>query len=450
MPDITILIADDEEYTHALLKKVIADKGRLVGAKDGDEAVEALQKEVVDVVLLDQKMPGLSGLEVLKKAKALDPNVVVVIMTGYGSIENAVRAMSLGAFHYMTKPFNDLDEIEVVVDKAIRERRLLNEVDYLRDQINRSFSFNGFIGKSEPVRRVLDAVRKVAPTDSNVLIQGESGTGKELIAKIIHQESPRSGNKFVAVNCGAIPESLLESTLFGFEKGSFTGALKTTKGYFEEAEGGTLFLDEITETSPKFQSSLLRILEEKEFSRVGDMDKMRADFRLVAATNRDLKKEVDSGNFREDLYYRINVVPIVLPPLRDRREDIQLLADHFLKEFNEKLDRSVGPFTPEALAALEGAEWGGNVRELANAVERIVTMKGSGPVTVIDMPPPLQESVRSAGGAFKPFKAAKRDFEKRYLEELLESADGNVARAAEKSGIRRQNLYGKMKKYGIK
>jgi DNA-binding NtrC family response regulator len=450
----TILIVDDEDYTLDLLKKVLEKRElNLFFAVNGEEALDLFKKEPVDIIMLDQKMPGISGLDVLKFVKSLDPNVVVVIMTGYGTIGEAVEAMKFGAFHYMTKPFNDLDEIDVVVNKALRERALLDEVSYLRKKVNEAFSYEGMIGKSEVMKKILDLVEKIAPTDSNVLLQGESGTGKELLARIIHQMSSRANRKFITVNCGAIPPTLHESILFGYQKGAFTGAIKTTKGYFEAAEGGTLFLDEITETSTDFQASFLRIIQEREFSRLGDTATIKADFRLISATNRDLKKEVSEGTFREDLYYRINVVPITIPPLRERREDISLLANHFLKEFNKKMGRGVGPFTHESISVIEGAEWMGNVRELRNIVESIVSMKDEGKITLADLPEYLikPEGTRGEVDAsfWKPYRKAKETFETRYLKELLARTGGNIAKAAKESGIQRQNIYDKLKRLGI-
>ena len=451
----TILIVDDESYTRDLLKKVLGKRGlNLLFARSGEEALDLFQREVVDLILLDQRMPGMSGLEVLKAAKAIDSNVVVVMMTGYGTIKEAVEAMRLDAYHYLTKPFSDLDEIDVVVDKALAERTLLDEVSYLRRQVKDTFSFNGFVGKSRAIQEVLALVQRVAPLDSTVLLLGESGTGKELIARIIHQGSSRADREFISVNCGAVPESLLESILFGFQKGVFTGALRTTKGYFEEADGGTLLLDEIAETSPKFQASLLGVIQEREFSRLGDTAKIKTDFRLIAATNRDLQKEVEKGSFREDLYYRISVVPISIPPLRERREDIPILANYFLERFNQKFDRRVGTFTTEALSILVETEWKGNVRELLNVIERIVTMKEKGRIILADLPEYLtkREGNRIGWGAYTslPYKEAKELFEKRYIKEVLEKTGDNVAQAAKESGIKRQNLYSKLKKYGLR
>ncbi|MBI5682614.1 MAG: sigma-54-dependent Fis family transcriptional regulator [Deltaproteobacteria bacterium] len=439
----------------SLLIKILRKTGaNLLSARSGEEAIDIFKNNLVDIILLDQRMPGMSGLEVLKKVKTLDPDVVVVMMTGYGTIEEAVEAMKLGAYHYLTKPFNDPDEISVIADKAFKERELLNEIGYLKKQMRETFSFNGIIGKSKIMKGILDVVMKVAPTDSTILLFGESGTGKELLARTIHQQSLRKDKKFIAVDCGAIPETLLEGILFGFQKGAFTGALKTTRGYFEESDEGTLFLDEITETSPKFQASILRVIQEKDFSRLGDTTKIKTDFRLITATNKNLQQEVEKGNFREDLYYRINVIPVRIPPLRERIEDIPFLATHFLERFNQKLGRGVGPFTPEAISTLENAQWKGNVRELENLIERIVTMMPAGKITSTDI---LQYLTVKQGAEAKAgtqtilsYKQAKELFDKRYIKDVLENNIGNISNAARQSGIKRQNLYCKLKKYGIK
>jgi len=449
-----LLIVDDEDYTCNLLEKLIKKKGfSVIIARNGEDAIDTFKKEVVDLTLLDQRMPGMNGLDVLKTIKSLDTDAVVVMMTGYGTIREAVEAMKFGAYYYMTKPFNDLEEIEIIVDRALKERELLKEVSYLRKQMEDTFSFNGVVGRSASLKNILNQSLKVAVTDSNILLQGESGTGKELIARVIHQKSIRAGSKFIPVDCGAIPETLLESILFGFQKGAFTGASKTTRGYFEDADGGTLFLDEISETSPKFQSSMLRVIQEKEFSRLGDNAKIKTDLRLITATNKDLKKEVEKGNFRDDLYYRICVVPILIPPLRERREDIPLLAAYMLDKFNRKFNRKAGPFAPEVLSLFERAEWKGNIRELGNVIERVVAMKEDGKITLLDVP---QYLIDINGGGMKiaqsarSYREEKELFEKRYIEGILKKTGGNITAAAIESGIKRQNLYYKMKKYGIR
>lgn len=455
MSNPAIMIVDDEEYTCKLLKKLLSRKGyQIYTAGDGYEAIKVFQGTVIDLVLLDQKMPGLSGLDVLDSLKKLDDDVAVIMMTGYGTVEDAVKAMKLGAYDYLSKPFNNVEEVEITVERALKERALEDENRYLREQLNESLSFEGVIGKSKTMMQIINLVKKVAPLDSTILLHGETGTGKELIAKTIHQNSLRVNKKFVAVNCGALSESLLESSLFGFVKGAFTGAMKTTPGYFEDADGGTMFLDEITGTSIKLQTSLLRVLQEREFTRLGDTARRKTDFRLIVATNCDLEKEVAEGRFREDLYYRVNVIPIHLPPLRERKEDMPLLTNYFLNKFNQKLGKEVGPFTIDALDVIENYEWRGNVRELENLVERLVALKDKGKIDLPDLPPHLlqsEEALKDTGAlAALPFQQAKEVFEKVYIEDMLKKADGNISKAAEMTGIKRQNLYIKLKKYGLR
>jgi len=449
-----ILVVDDEEYTCTVMKRLLSKKGYdVLIARNGYEAVSVCKREDVDLALLDQRMPGISGIETLKEIKSINPAISVVMMTGYATVEEAVKAMKLGAYTYLTKPFDNIEEVEVIIDNALREKSLKDENRYLKSQLHDSFSFKGIIGKSKGVSKVIELVKKVAPLDSTILLYGETGTGKELIARTIHQNSSRAGKKFIALNCGAIPESLLESSLFGYEKGAFTGAVRTTPGYFEEANGGTLFLDEITDTSPKLQSSLLRVLQEREFFRIGGTERIKTDFRLIAATNCDIEGMVKKGTFREDLYYRINVIPINIPPLRERKEDIRFLANHFLEKFNNKMGKRAGPFSFEAINILEEAEWKGNVRELENTVERVVALKGEGAVESWDLPSNVTSSKPQASHpsySELPYQNAKENFEKRYLEELLIKTGHNISKIAQDSGIPRQNLYLKLKKYGLR
>lgn len=453
--DKTILIVDDEEYTCKLIRKLLGGKGyNVLVARNGQEAIETFKEAPADVVLLDQRMPGLSGLEVLETLKSVERHVAVIMMTGYGTVEEAVNAMRLGAFHYITKPFNNLDEVELLIERALKEKLLEDENRYLRDRLDRGLSFEGVIGKSKAMVEIMDLVKKVAPLHSTILVNGETGTGKELLAKTIHQNSERADKKFIAINCGALTESLLESALFGFEKGAFTGAVKTTPGYFEEADGGTLFLDEITGTSLKLQTSLLRVLQEKEFSRIGEIGRRKTDFRLIAASNDDIEKEVAEGRFREDLYYRINVIPLNLPPLRERKEDIPFLANYFLEQMNTKLGKSVGPFSLETMEAMEAYDWKGNVRELENLVERVVALKQGDKIELYDLPPHLLtarvESIPTAIPSDLPYQEAKDFFEKLYLEEILQKTGGNISKASEITGIKRQNLYLKINRHGLK
>jgi len=453
--DKTILIVDDEDYTCTLIRKLLGGKGyNILIAKNGTQAIEIFRETPADVVLMDQRMPGLSGLQVLETLKTIDRHVAVIMMTGYGTVEEAVTAMRLGAFHYITKPFNNLDEVELLIERALKEKLLEDENKYLRERLDSGLSFEGVIGKSKAMVEIMDLVKKVAPLHSTILVNGETGTGKELLAKTIHQNSERADRKFIAINCGALTESLLESALFGFEKGAFTGAVKTTPGYFEEADGGTLFLDEITGTSLKLQTSLLRVLQEKEFSRIGETARRKTDFRLIAATNDDIEKEVSEGRFREDLYYRINVIPINLPPLRDRKEDIPFLANYFLEQMNGKLSKAVGPFSLETIELMETYDWKGNVRELENLVERVVALKQGDKIESYDLPPHLlkgqDRSVPAAIHSDLPYQEAKDHFEKLYLQEVLRKTNGNISRASEITGIKRQNLYIKLNRHGLR
>ncbi len=452
-----ILIVDDEEYSRRVIKRLLGRKGgyRILTADSGYEAIDRCQKEKIDLVLLDQRMPGITGLETMKAIKEMNPYTAVIMMTGFATVEEAVKAMKIGAYSYLTKPFDNLEEIEIVVEKALMEKALMDENQYLKNQLNMDFSFEGIIGKSKGIQRVIDLVKKVAPLDSTILIYGDTGTGKELIARTIHQNSSRTRKKFVAVNCGAVPESLLESCLFGYEKGAFTGAVKTTAGYFEEAHGGTIFLDEITNTNFKFQAALLRVLQEKEFSRIGDTAKIKTDFRLIVAANCSIEDEIKNGRFREDLYYRINVIPITIPPLKERKEDIPILVNYFLEKFNKQHGKNVGPVSIESMTILEENEWKGNVREIRNTIERIVALKGEGKIDASDLPANIlvsKSGVSSTSPSYSelPYQTAKEKFEREYITDLLIQTNNNITRVAQKSGILRQNLYQKLKKYGMK
>ncbi len=453
---VTILVVDDEDYTCNLMRRLLEKKGyRVYTAGDGIEGLKLFQELSVDLVLLDQRMPGMDGLEVLRRCKEIDHDVSVIMMTAYGTVEKAVEAMKLGAFYYLTKPFNNLDEVELLVERALKDKFLRDENRYLKTQLDAEYSFDAVIGKSKVMLQVIEIVKKVAPLDSTVLLYGETGTGKELIANTIHRHSLRANKRFLAVNCGALSETLLESSLFGFEKGAFTGAVKTTPGYFEEADGGTLFLDEITATSLKLQTSLLRVIQEKEFTRLGSTAKIKTDFRLIVATNCDLEEEVAKGRFRKDLYYRINVIPIHLPPLRERRGDIPLLANSFLEKFKQKLGKDeVGPFSAEAMELFENYDFNGNVRELENIVECIVALKERGRIEVSDLPSRVIQSkipIKDIKNYYDmPFQKAKEIFEKVYIEDILRKTGGNVTKASEITGIKRQNLYVKMKKFGLR
>ncbi len=353
-------------------------------AEDGEEAIAQIGKEIFDLVITDLKMPKGSGLEVLKAVKTAAPETVVLMITAFASAESAVEAMKQGAYDYLTKPFQ-IDEVQLIIRNALEKRRLSTENMLLKREMADQSSFARIIGQSEAMKKVFDVVRKVADTKSNVLICGESGTGKELIARAIHYNSSRSQRPFVTVNCSALPEPLLESELFGHMKGSFTGAIANKAGLFEVANGGSIFLDEIGETTPATQVKLLRVIQEREFRRVGGTQDMKVDVRIIAATNKELEKSVAEGTFREDLYYRLDVIPIHLPPLRMRAGDIPLLAQHFLEQFSHESGKPVSSLTPGAMQLLLAREWKGNVRELENLIERVVAFSSGSPITEEDI-----------------------------------------------------------------
>jgi two-component system response regulator AtoC len=414
-----ILVADDHDSLRRALARALIEAGHeITEASNGNVAIERLHETNFDVVLSDLKMGGSDGLDVLRTAKALQPQTAVILMTAFGSVHTAVEAMKIGAFDYVPKPF-EIEEMEVKIDKALEHRRLRNEVDYLRHEQGGIYQFDNIIGASGALQRVLDVVRKVAKSNTTVLINGETGTGKELIAGAIHHNSLRAARNFVKVNCAALQENLLESELFGHERGAFTGADKQRIGRFEQSDGGTLFLDEIGDMSANTQAKILRVLQEHEFERLGGTRTIRVDVRLIAATNRNLAAMVESGGFREDLFYRLNVVQIEMPPVRDRKEDIPALTNFFIKRFAVELKKRIEGVTPEALKLLMRYNWPGNIRELENTIERAALLSderlisaddlrigGTGtttdsdtPQTVVKIPPqgvPLEEIERQA------------------------------------------------------
>jgi two-component system response regulator PilR (NtrC family) len=380
-----ILVVDDEQSLREVLSIMLKRAGYAVtSVSDGEEAVEQLQKEIFDLVITDLRMPKADGMEVLKAVKSMSPETVVLIITAFATADSAVEAMKQGAYDYLTKPFQ-VDEVQLIIRNALEKRRLTTENILLKREMASQSSFAQLVGQSEAMRKVFDVVRKVAGSKSNVLICGESGTGKELVARAIHYNSARSAMPFVAVNCSAVPETLLESELFGHMKGSFTGAISNKAGLFEVANGGTIFLDEIGDTTPTLQVKLLRVIQEREFRRVGGTQDIKVDVRIVAATNKDLEKAVADGSFREDLYYRLDVIPIRLPPLRMRSGDIPLLVTHFLTRFSKESGKSVPTLSPEAMQVLLGHEWRGNVRELENLIERVVAFSTGNAVTEAEM-----------------------------------------------------------------
>ncbi|HEX6775099.1 MAG TPA: sigma-54 dependent transcriptional regulator, partial [Methylomirabilota bacterium] len=385
-----VLIVDDEKSMRDLLSITLEKEGYDVSSATGGEtAIEMLHRDSVDVVITDLRMPKVDGLQVLRAAKEISPDTTVIMITAVASTESAVEAMKLGAYDYITKPFK-LDEVNLIVRNALERKRLRDENLYLRRQLETQHRFENIIGKSSRITEVFDTIRKIADSPSTAMITGESGTGKELVARAIHFNSFRRDKPFVSVNCGAIPEGLMESELFGHVRGAFTGAVSNKVGLFSAAEAGTLFLDEITEIPPLLQVKLLRAIQLREIRRVGDTKDIKTDVRLIAASNRDLEGAVEEGVLREDLFYRLNVIPIQLPPLRDRREDIPLLVAHFLQRFGKELGKDVRGVAPEAMAVLERYHWPGNIRELENVLERAIVL-GAGEMLGVDS---LPESVR--------------------------------------------------------
>ncbi|HSE41121.1 MAG TPA: sigma-54 dependent transcriptional regulator [Acidobacteriota bacterium] len=441
---ISILVVDDEPIVRESLGTWFREDGFLVDlAQSGREALEKLTKNMWDIYLLDIKMPQMDGLELQRKIKEINPAATIIIMTAYASVETAVEAMKQGAYDYIVKPF-DPENLQLLIRNAVERKQLVRENVQLKEKIDEMCRFNEIIGKSDPIQRVLEQVTLVSQSDTNVLIRGASGTGKELIARAIHASSSRRYMPIVVVNCGALSEGVLESELFGHEKGAFTGAHYRRKGKLEMADGGTLFLDEIGDISLKTQVDLLRVLDEKKISRVGGNTMIPVDFRLIAATNRDLEGFVTEGGFREDLYYRLNVFSIALPPLRERREDIPALSEHFLRKFSQSMNKSVAEFTKEAINALVAYDWPGNVRELQNAIERAVLVCKSVKIQPDDLP--------FHSGKIEPVNTSKAlsAVEREHIKQVLQATHGNISQAARLLEIDRVTLYNKMKKFDLK
>ena len=450
----SILVVDDDRHTRILLDRLLARTARVSLAVDGAEARRLFAAEDFNLVLMDQRLPDANGIDLLREFRARRPHQVGILMTGFAAVRDAVAAVREGLFDYLTKPFDDLEALEAVIGKALELDRAYREIDGLRARLAAEVGMPTMIGQSAAIERVLGQLRQIAGLDTTVLLEGESGTGKDLAAKMIHALSTRGAKPFLEVNCGGLPESLLESLLFGFEKGAFTGASQATAGYFEKADGGNLFLDEIADMSPKLQASLLRVLQDHSYLRVGSTQPRQADFRLICATNRPLLDEVRAGRFREDLYYRIAVVTITLPPLREREGDIVALATHFLDHYNAKFSKACGPFTPAAMQALESCRWEGNVRQLQHCIERAVALHLGGPVDRVHLFPAGETKPMGAQGKQAPpdrlsYQEARAEFEREYLRRLLEATGGNVSEAARLSGIPRQNFYVKVKRWGL-
>ncbi len=452
-----ILVIDDEPILRDSLEVALKTSGyEVLTAQSGEEGLEQFKKERPDLVLLDHWLPGINGDEVLRRIKEEAPDIPVIIMTAQGSIEMAVNSMKMGAFDFIIKPF-DLSQVEALIEKGLDRIRLKKEVEWLRTQYQEKFRSGGIIGVSEGMKKVLELAEKVAQgSETTVLIEGETGTGKELLAEYIHYLSPRSSFPFIPINCGAIPKELFESELFGYEKGAFTGALERGKmGKVEAAEKGTLFLDEVGELSPSAQVKVLRVLEEKEYFRVGGIEKKKADVRIIAATNKDLESEVRKGNFRDDLYFRLNVIKLTIPPLRERKEDILPLFKFFMNHFNEQFKKGFFHISPEAEGILLSYPWFGNIRELRNTVERVVLLEKGDTILEKHLHFLLRKESEVEGRKeFKPFIPPQGviwdEIEKQYLLEALKMKKGNKLQAAKILGISRSALLYRMAKYGLK
>ena len=454
----TILIIDDEENIRASLQGILQDEGyRVLLAADGSAGLSRLREESVDLILLDIWMPGIDGLETLQQIRALSPEQLVIMMSGHGTIETAVKATRLGAYDFIEKPLS-LEKVLLSLQNALRVGNLLEENRSLKVQLGKE---SEMIGESPAIRELKAQIAIAAPTSGWVLITGENGTGKELVARAIHHQSKRRDKPFIEVNCAAIPEELIESELFGHERGAFTGATAQRRGKFDLAHEGTLFLDEIADMSLKTQAKVLRILQERKFERVGGSRTIEVDVRVVAATNKNLETEIAAGRFREDLYYRLNVIPFHVPPLRERSRDIPRLAENFLSLFCQQEGRLLKRFSDDAIRALCTYSWPGNVRELKNIVERLVIMSPDQLITAAQLPaiflaseriPPRPESDAAGGGAGEEgttLRAARDEFEKEFILQKLKEYDWNVSRTADAIEIERSNLHRKMKSYGI-
>jgi len=442
-----LLVVDDEKNIRSGLATALEMDGyEVVVAADGDQGWQCFEKGDIDLVITDLRMPGISGEELLKRIGSGSPGVAVIVLTGHGTVENAVEAMRNGAYDFLTKPVN-LDRLSLLVKRALQNRELALQNRRLLEDLERKKEFDTIIGTSAAMRKVFDTIRQVAPTKASVLITGESGVGKELVANAIHELSPRKGKPLVKVHCAALAATLLESELFGHEKGSFTGAVGRKRGRFELAHEGTLFLDEIGEIDQNVQIKILRVLQEKRFERVGGEDTLEVDVRIVTATNRNLKEEIEKGSFREDLYYRLNVVNLHVPPLRERKDDIPLLATAFLREFSRENGKNLEGLDNRARAALYAYDWPGNVRELRNCVESAVVMAKGQVVTVDDLPPTLRSSSDS-GWIHIPVGTPLSEAEKLIIRDTLSANRGNKSRTAEVLEIGRKTLHRKLAEYG--
>ncbi|MDO8957128.1 MAG: sigma-54 dependent transcriptional regulator [Deltaproteobacteria bacterium] len=446
-----ILVVDDEESHRIMLRAVLKDEGyEVVEAADGSEAVRAVEQEPFDLVLLDVRMKTMDGIEALNEIRKISPLIPVLIMTAYASVKTAVEALKAGAFDYLTKPL-DIEELKILIEKALELYHLREENLTLKERLGDRFDFSKIIGKSRKMRELFDTLSLVAPTDATILILGESGTGKELVANAIHHNSFRKSQPFIKISCSALPETLLESELFGHERGAFTGAIARREGRFQLAHRGTIFLDEVGEMSPTTQMKLLRVLQEKEFEPLGSVQTLKVDVRVIAATHKNLTQEVKEGRFRDDLFYRLNVVPITLPPLRERKEDIPALAQHFFEVYRDKNQKELKDISNKTMDLLSRYDWPGNIRELENCLERAVIMARGELIAPVDLPPSIQNLPAGKGDSEILFPAgiSLQEAEKALILKTLEDAGGNRSRAAEILGINRRTLQMKLKEYGM-
>jgi DNA-binding NtrC family response regulator len=446
--EINILVVDDDEIVRESLLEWLREDGYHVeAAEDGFKALEKFRERSWNIALVDLKMPKMDGLELMEKIKENWPETQVIIITAYATVNTAVQAIKVGAYDYLVKPFNP-EELSLIIKRLVESQSLIKEISHLRKELQKQYQFYDLISKSAKMQKVFDFAHTIAKSNSNILILGESGTGKELLARAIHNESLRAAGPFIPVSCVALTETLLESELFGHEKGAFTDAIAQKKGKFELADSGTIFLDEIGDISPKLQLSLLRVLQEKEFTRVGGTKSIKVDVRIIAATNRDLKKAVDEGKFRDDLYYRLNVISIELPPLREHTEDIPLLADHFIEKFNIEMGKNVERISEEALHLLMRHDWPGNVRELENVIERAMVITKGTFIKAEDLhlsPHGMDGKVISSPSDDKTIKSV----EKKHIAKILNENNWNIQKSAEQLGIDRVTLYNKIKKYKL-
>jgi DNA-binding NtrC family response regulator len=459
----TILVVDDEKNTREGLQRSLQPLGYEVRlAASASEAIEAMRAGDIDLMLTDLRMPGMDGLQLIKAARQISPETQIIMLTAYGTVETAVEAMKQGAYDYLTKPVN-LDELESRVSRALASTRLRAENVMLRERLQKNYGFENILGNSAAMKGVFETIRQVAPTKATVHIVGESGVGKELIANAIHNISPRRDKPFIAVHCAALSKSLLESELFGHEKGAFTGAIASKPGRFERADGGTLFLDEVSEIDRDIQVKLLRFLEEWEFERVGGIKTIKVDVRLITATNSDLRKLVEAGRFREDLYYRLNVVTLKVPPLRERKEDIPLLVKVFLAELCVENNKNVRSISPDVLDSLIGHDWPGNVRELRNVIESLLVLCPGETIELAQLPPTIRRPPKEKEVVVSPREAAEtpgpkillpagtslQDAEKLLIQETLRNNDNNISRTARILNISRRTLHRKLNEYAI-